>query len=767
MNSVSHRESHRLLKNRTMKRHTAKIPFLWLALVAAGNTTFAFQLEVDLLSQALLQNPSLSSIASLDELLFVAANLLETATTPSSPSRLFPPSQTTTAAAAAASTPPPLPQDIRATFSQFQPALLAGDEEFLFDYDYYTSTRTAKLQLTPEEKELFQLVRTVCQESCPGTTVRIAGGWVRDKLLHAKSSSSEGEMKSARDVDFVLNNMAGSEFAKKFQDYIQRHTPTENSAAACQSLPKTSSSSSATAKSPSTEHLQTATLDWGPFSLDFCRMRLEKYNSHSRVPEQTGMASTVEDAWRRDLTINSLYYNINTNQVEDWTEQGLQDLQLQIIATPMAAYPTLMEDPLRMLRAIRFAAQLSFSMDPALIKAARATTSDINKSDKNRQPKTVKSALQRKVSKDSIGNEMDILFQSRDPSRGIALLMESNLMDVVFPISFHDEERLSKTAKQHQQQKPKPALVQVYLYNAAFRLLSRTQALVNEIVTQQPTTTQPWDRRLLWYAAFFKVFHDTESRSRSSASNSSKRSRRLGSPFYHVLSLGLKRTKSDIQAIEGIVKGANTFYEFLQKNNKEQQQNGRGDSSPSRMQFVWDETKDLSVAIMSPHHPQWNEMMDLRWEMYQLIKPIGPHWREALILALAMSHQNNNIKQAHMDNDDAAALDYHKCMSWIQDRLCLDDTTLFHQKPLLNGSQIQEKLMALTGQSIPNGGKFRQIMAAQEEWQVRHYCPQNDDTNAPTTHNNNTVERREGKLMEYLVQRLSEYAVSVPQNNRS
>jgi tRNA nucleotidyltransferase/poly(A) polymerase len=63
-----------------------------------------------------------------------------------------------------------------------------------------------------------------------------------------------------------------------------------------------------------------------------------------------------EDACRRDLTINSLFYNVNTGMVEDYCGRGLADLRQGVIRTPLPPFTTLLDDPLRVLRAIRLVA---------------------------------------------------------------------------------------------------------------------------------------------------------------------------------------------------------------------------------------------------------------------------------------------------------------------------------------------------------------------------------------------------------------------------
>ena len=78
-----------------------------------------------------------------------------------------------------------------------------------------------------------------------------------------------------------------------------------------------------------------------------------------------------EDAYRRDLTINSLFYNINEGKVEDFTGRGIHDLQSGIIDSPDPNLEACLKDPMVILRAILFAARLNFTIVPGLLEAAR------------------------------------------------------------------------------------------------------------------------------------------------------------------------------------------------------------------------------------------------------------------------------------------------------------------------------------------------------------------------------------------------------------
>jgi len=88
--------------------------------------------------------------------------------------------------------------------------------------------------------------------------------------------------------------------------------------------------------------------------LDFVNLRSEEYTEATRIP-QMRFGTPLEDAERRDLTINSLFYNIHTDLIEDWTGYGLSDLDQKIARTPLEPDTTFRDDPLRVLRVARFA----------------------------------------------------------------------------------------------------------------------------------------------------------------------------------------------------------------------------------------------------------------------------------------------------------------------------------------------------------------------------------------------------------------------------
>ena len=124
-----------------------------------------------------------------------------------------------------------------------------------------------------------------------------------------------------------------------------------------------------------------------------------------------------EDAYRRDLTINSLFYNVNTEIVEDHTGRGFRDLQSGLISTPLDALVTLLDDPLRSLRAVRFACRFQFRLADDLLAACM-------------DPR-VRSALQVKVSIERIGAELENMLEGPRGTRAIAILYKMGMFSVL------------------------------------------------------------------------------------------------------------------------------------------------------------------------------------------------------------------------------------------------------------------------------------------------------------------------------------------------
>ena len=146
-------------------------------------------------------------------------------------------------------------------------------------------------------------------------------------------------------------------------------------------------------------------------------LRKETYSEFSRIPTIT-IGTPVEDAYRRDLTINSLFYNVNTQTIEDFTLRGIDDLAARFVRTPLPALETFIEDPLRLLRVIRFACRYQCTIDPAIMEASKDPG--------------IESMLSRKVSRERVGIELLKMAQGCDFARAMHLIDEMNIVNSVF-----------------------------------------------------------------------------------------------------------------------------------------------------------------------------------------------------------------------------------------------------------------------------------------------------------------------------------------------
>lgn len=264
-----------------------------------------------------------------------------------------------------------------------------------------------KQQLNPNEKEIFEILLNVSKKYFGGIPVRVAGGWVRDRILGKESN----------DIDIMLEDVSGHDFALAVSKYLNSKDP---------HLIK--------ANPEKSKFLETAKTyiplkNGETIEVDFARARQEVYTDGSRIPS-TKPATAAEDAFRRDLTINSLFYNINEDKIEDFTGHGIKDLITKTIRTPKEPLQTFLEDPLRVFRTIRFAAKYNGEIDDKTFEAIQ-------------NPKIVE-AIQNKLAQERIGDELQKILKNSNPEKAIRLLKDSGLLETLLSESIKGTEYENK-----------------------------------------------------------------------------------------------------------------------------------------------------------------------------------------------------------------------------------------------------------------------------------------------------------------------------------
>jgi len=257
------------------------------------------------------------------------------------------------------------------------------------------------IKLNESEEYVKNILLATINSNNLSTTPRICGGWVRDKLMGVDSN----------DIDIMVDNMSGEEFAKLVTKHIganDPHTIKENP--------------------DKSKHIETAKAyiplpSGSKQEVDFARARKEVYHDNSRIPS-IQPATAQEDAMRRDLTINSLFYNLKTGQVEDFTGMGIKDIVANVFRTPDEPLKTFKDDPLRIFRVIRFAAKYNGEIDPQTYEAML-------------NPE-IRDAIRNKISKERIGVEFHKMLKNPNAEKAMRLMKDTGLFQDILADSIKD-----------------------------------------------------------------------------------------------------------------------------------------------------------------------------------------------------------------------------------------------------------------------------------------------------------------------------------------
>ncbi len=233
------------------------------------------------------------------------------------------------------------------------------------------------------EKELFILNKIAHSAAELGVETYLIGGFVRDKIIGRKT----------KDADIVCVG-DGIELAKTV---AKRFKPE----------PRFSYF----------KNFGTAHIKVDDFDIEFVGARKESYRYHSRKPEVTS-GTLKDDQDRRDFTINALAISLNEKDHGKLIDpfDGVNDIKKKIIRTPLDPLQTFSDDPLRMMRAIRFASQLGFEIEERTLQTIKENVDRI----------TI-------VSQERITDELVKIIDSPIPSIGFDLLYQTGLLHIIFP----------------------------------------------------------------------------------------------------------------------------------------------------------------------------------------------------------------------------------------------------------------------------------------------------------------------------------------------
>ncbi len=229
--------------------------------------------------------------------------------------------------------------------------------------------------------EIFETIGAAADDL--GLETYLIGGYVRDKILGRKQ---------AKDIDVVAVG-SGIELAEKVAEYLGG------------------------LKVNTFKNFGTAQIKYGDLELEFVGARKESYQRDSRKPIVED-GSREDDQKRRDFTINAMALSLNKETYGELLDpfNGQEDLNNGIIRTPLDPIITFSDDPLRMMRAIRFATQLDFHIEDSCLEAIQS---------QNERLKI--------ISMERIVDELHKIMASAKPSKGLILLYKTGLLQHFLP----------------------------------------------------------------------------------------------------------------------------------------------------------------------------------------------------------------------------------------------------------------------------------------------------------------------------------------------
>lgn len=238
------------------------------------------------------------------------------------------------------------------------------------------------MKISPDDK-IFEILSSAVTST--NIKAYVIGGWVRDYLLNREYPN--------KDIDIVVIG-SGTSAAKKVAKSIDK-----------------------TIKVTTFKKFGTAMFHINDYQIEFVGARKESYDRNSRKPIVED-GTLEDDQKRRDFTINAMAFSLREETYGEFIDpfNGVEDLKNRIIRTPLDPVKTFSDDPLRMLRAIRFATQLDFQIDKKTFEGIKESAARISI-----------------VSKERIVTELNKIIMCDKPSKGFMLLDKCGLLQLILP----------------------------------------------------------------------------------------------------------------------------------------------------------------------------------------------------------------------------------------------------------------------------------------------------------------------------------------------
>ncbi|KAF9296347.1 hypothetical protein BGZ74_010383 [Mortierella antarctica] len=549
------------------------------------------------------------------------------------------------------------------------------------------------IRLTEQEDKICSVLDEVAKryEEKQGKKVqlRIAGGWVRDKLLGL----------SCHDLDVGLDTMMGYEFAVLVNEYMESLGHGKRTIAKIATNPEKS------------KHLETATMVVLGMPLDFVNLRSEVYDEGSRIPSEITFGTPSEDAFRRDITINALFYNIHTRTVEDFTGKGLEDLKNGYIRTPLEPFETFWQDPLRVMRCIRFAARFQFT----IAEEAKQAILD---------PR-IKQVLKTKISKERIGAELDkMIDDGAGRSTALGLIQELGLYDVVFAPPEINDVAKGTTSVQGESRSTEEAFKLVWIMEWLLKINHSSageeydsivyQGQIDEGQEKMLRQTQglPWTNHL--YPAIKtdiapEIPHIPQMTAKEEPfpEKLGKRNLILAGMLYPYRDMSATVNKKIVPAGSWILryglKGRNLDIEIVTKLTE----------SIKNVQEVVDKTA-LTIPEDEEALREERASMGVVIRDIGFITVVGKKWPCAFLLALGVDliPKFDQLKQGVMDEDIRAKIE--KYNTFLRKAETYDIDHCFSWKYIVDGKELTQLL------KIRPGPKITEYLQIVMRWQLRH-----------------------------------------------